>query len=89
MDWGVVLGIIGGPLAIWVLLIVVLGLARPRGVRLAAAVRVVPDVLRLARDLVADRSAPIGVRLALVGLAVARQPHPADPGVPAGHRSAR
>lgn len=29
-----------------------------------------PDILRLARGLVADRSAPVGVRLALVGLAV-------------------
>jgi len=33
-------------------------------------VRIVPDVLRLARDLVTDGSTPTGVRLTLVGLAV-------------------
>lgn len=70
MDWSVVVGIVGGLLAVWVLLAVVLWLARPRGVSLGAAVRMVPDVLRLARGLVTDRSTPLGVRLALVGLAL-------------------
>lgn len=70
MDWGVVIGIGGGLLAVWALLLVVLWFARPRDVRLGAALRVVPDVLRLARGLVTDRTAPAGVRLALVGLAV-------------------
>lgn len=69
MDWSVLLGIGGGLLAAWILLLVVLWVARPRDVRLGAAVRVVPDIVRLARDLVTDGSAPVGVRLALIGLA--------------------
>ncbi len=70
MDWRVLASIVGGLLAVWVLLLLVLWLARPRHVSLGATLRVLPDVLRLARSLVADRSAPLGVRLALVGLAL-------------------
>jgi len=70
MDWGMVVGIVGGLLAVWALLLLVLWLVRPRDVSLGAALRVVPDVLRLARGLLTDGSAPLGVRLALVGLAV-------------------
>jgi len=70
MNMGVVLSVIGGLLVVWALLLVVLWLVRPRDVSLGAALRVVPDVLRLARRLVTDRSVPLGIRLALVGLAV-------------------
>jgi uncharacterized membrane protein YkvA (DUF1232 family) len=70
MEMGAALGVVGGLLAVWALLLVVLWLARPRDVSLGAAVRVVPDVLRLARGLMTDRSTPPGVRLALVGLAL-------------------
>lgn len=45
-------------------------LARPRDVGLGAVVAVVPDVLRLGRDLVVDGSVPVRVRLALVLLVV-------------------
>ena len=38
---------------------------RPRDVRLGDLLRVVPDILRLCRDLLADRRAPIGVRVAI------------------------
>ena len=41
---------------------------RPRNVPLADAVRLVPDIARLVRSLVADRRTPAGVRLALLGL---------------------
>lgn len=70
MDLGIVLAIVGGLLLAWVLFLVVLWIARPRGFRVGDAVRIVPDVLRLARDLVTDGSTPTGVRLTLVGLAV-------------------
>jgi uncharacterized membrane protein YkvA (DUF1232 family) len=68
VDGGIVIGLLLALLAIWAFLIVVLWLVRPRDVRLAELVRVVPDLVRLVRSLLTDRSAPLGVRLALVGL---------------------
>ena len=58
----VILGLVG----LWVVLVVALWLLRPRGVGLADLVRVGPDVVRLGRDLVVDRTTPRGVRAALV-----------------------
>ena len=54
--------------ALWLVLIVILWLIRPRDVRAADLVRVVPDLARLTSDLLLDRSAPRGVRIALVVL---------------------
>ena len=68
MDWRLLLGVIGSLLAVWALLIAILWVMRPRDMRLGDAVRIVPDLLRLVRDLIADRSMPFGVRAALVGL---------------------
>jgi uncharacterized membrane protein YkvA (DUF1232 family) len=63
-----VLGLVVGLLAAWAVLIAVLWVLRPRDVALRELIGVVPDVLRLIRDLIADRSTPLGPRLALVGL---------------------
>lgn len=52
----------------WLVLVAVLWVLRPRDVRLTELVRVIPDVLRLVRGLLTDRSTPHGVRLALVAL---------------------
>ena len=60
--------IILGLVAAWLALLVVLWLLRPRDVGARELVRVVPDLLRLTRDLLLDRSAPRGVRFALVVL---------------------
>jgi uncharacterized membrane protein YkvA (DUF1232 family) len=68
MDLAPILALIASLVAIWGLLLLVLWLVRPRSVGLGALVAIVPDVLRLVRDLVADRSTPLGVRLALLGL---------------------
>ena len=62
--------IIVGLVAAWLALLVVLWLLRPRGVGAKELVRAVPDLLRLTRDLLRDRSAPRGVRVALVILLV-------------------
>jgi uncharacterized membrane protein YkvA (DUF1232 family) len=56
--------------AAWIALIVILWLIRPRDVSARELVRLVPDILRLVRDLIADRAAPRGVRIALVVLLV-------------------
>ena len=45
-------------------------LLRPRGVSARELVRLVPDILRLIRSIVADRSAPMDVRVVLVALLV-------------------
>ena len=56
--------------AVWIVLIAVLWLIRPRDVRAGELVRLVPDILRLVRDLITDATAPRGVRVALVVLLV-------------------
>jgi uncharacterized membrane protein YkvA (DUF1232 family) len=70
MDIRLVLGLGAGFLLAWALLLLLLWLLRPRNVPLREALRIVPDILRLVRGLVADRSVPRGVRVALVVLVV-------------------
>ncbi len=70
MDAGPLVALVGGLAAAWVALVAVLWLVRPRDVRLSDLLRVVPDVLRLVRDLLADRTVPRGVRIALAVLLV-------------------
>ena len=60
--------IILGVVAAWLVLLAVLWLIRPRGVGARDLAGAVPDILRLVRDLVTDRSTPRGVRAALVVL---------------------
>jgi uncharacterized membrane protein YkvA (DUF1232 family) len=60
--------VILGLVAVWLLLVVGLWLLRPRDVRAAELIRVIPDILRLVRDLLLDRSTPRPVRAALVVL---------------------
>ncbi|MBL0886142.1 YkvA family protein [Myceligenerans indicum] len=50
---------------IWIALIVALAVARPRGGLLREALRLLPDMLRLLRNLAADQSLPRGVRVRL------------------------
>lgn len=61
--------VILGLVALWLVVIVALFLLRPRGVRATELIRLIPDVVRLARDLVVDPATPRGVRVALVILA--------------------
>ena len=68
MDAGTVVGIVAGLLVIWVLLIALLWILQPRDVGLRDLISVVPDVLRLVRTLLTDRTTPLGVRIALGGL---------------------
>ena len=62
------LGIGLGLLAAWLALVAMLWAFRPRDVGLGELVRVVPDVVRLARGLVGDRAIPLSVKAALIGL---------------------
>ena len=63
-------GILVGLLIVWAAFVALLWIVKPKDARLGDLVRVVPDVLRMVRDLIRDRSAPIGPRLAVVGLLV-------------------
>ena len=68
MDARTFVGIVVGLVAAWALLIALLWAVRPRDVGLGELVRLVPDVLRLVRDLLADGTTPLPVRLALAAL---------------------
>ena len=70
MDWGLVGSIAIGLLTVWALLIALLWLLRPREVQLRELIRIIPDLLRLIRDLLADRNVPLSARIALGGLLV-------------------
>jgi uncharacterized membrane protein YkvA (DUF1232 family) len=61
-------GIILALVLVWAVLLIILWWIRPRDVRAIEVVRVIPDLLRLTRDLLLDRTAPRGVRIALVVL---------------------
>ena len=68
MDGSVFLGFLLTLVAVWLTFVVVLWLIRPRDARLVELLRLLPDLARLIRSLLADRDVPLGVRLALVGL---------------------
>ena len=66
MEW--LVAVVVALIAIWAALLVVLWLLRPKGIAARDVIGLVPDVLRLLRDIVGDRSAPLDVRVVLVGL---------------------
>ncbi len=70
MAWQSLVGIGLGILVVWAVLVALLFLFRPRGVAFGEVVRIIPDLLRLVRDLLRDRSVPAGARVALVVLLV-------------------
>jgi uncharacterized membrane protein YkvA (DUF1232 family) len=68
VDVTAVFGVLIALLGVWILLVIVLWVVRPRDVRMGELVRLVPDVLRLVRNLLVDRSVPRTVRVALLVL---------------------
>ncbi|MBA2720628.1 MAG: DUF1232 domain-containing protein [Chloroflexi bacterium] len=68
MDVNLIVGIIVALVALWAVLLVLFWALRPKGVPVREIVRLIPDVLRLLRSLIGDRSAPLDVRFVLVGL---------------------
>jgi len=63
-----VLGIVVALVALWALLLVLFWALRPKGVPVREVLGIIPDVLRLLRSVISDRSAPLDARLVLVGL---------------------
>ena len=70
MNWGLLLAVVGSLLVAWAAFIALLWVLKPADTRLGDLVRVVPDVLRLVRDLIRDSHAPIGTRIAAATLLV-------------------
>ena len=68
MWWQWVLVSVGGILAVWALLILVLLLARPETGTLRDGARILPDTLRLVRRLATDATVPRSTRCLLWGL---------------------
>jgi uncharacterized membrane protein YkvA (DUF1232 family) len=64
--WTIPLGIVGGLVVVWVVLVVVLWLAKPGDYVLKDALRLLPDLMRLIKRLAADPATPRGVRIRLV-----------------------
>jgi uncharacterized membrane protein YkvA (DUF1232 family) len=62
------LGIVVAVVGVWVVLLVLFWALRPKDVPVREALGLIPDVLRLLRSVISDRSAPLDVRLVLVGL---------------------
>ena len=60
------MAVVGGLVLLWLLLLAVLWRARPDGMTTTAALRLLPDLVRLVRRLAADRSLPRGVRVRLI-----------------------
>jgi uncharacterized membrane protein YkvA (DUF1232 family) len=75
--WDLLLGMAAALLLAWTALLIGLVIARPRGGLLREALRLLPDVLRLVRRLVADPTLPRGVRIRL-GLLLAYLACPLD-----------
>jgi uncharacterized membrane protein YkvA (DUF1232 family) len=66
MDWWVtLLAILGGLLAVWALLLVLLWRIRPEDLTVREALRLLPDLVRLVRRLARDAEVPRGVRVRL------------------------
>lgn len=68
MDVQLIAGVVSSLLVTWAVLVAVLWVVRPRHVALRELARVVPEILRLVRDLLTDHTVPMGPRLALLGL---------------------
>ncbi len=70
MDLSVLVGIALGLLVVWVALVALFWVFRPRGVSVRELVGVIPDLVRMLRSIVADPSSPTDVRVVLVGLLI-------------------
>lgn len=68
--WDVLISLAAALVLAWVVLVIALIAAKPKGALLAEAMRLLPDLIRLLRRLAADRGLPRGVRVRLALLLV-------------------
>jgi uncharacterized membrane protein YkvA (DUF1232 family) len=66
-DWWLIpLGVVGGLILIWAVLVAVLWLIKPGEYDVKEALRLLPDLVRLIKRLATDPDTPRGVRIRLV-----------------------
>ena len=70
MEPQLVLGIAVAIAGVWLALLVLFWVLRPKGLAVRDVLGLIPDVLRLLRSVIGDSSAPLDVRLVLIGLVV-------------------
>lgn len=68
--WPLAAGALAGLVSLWLVLLALLWWRRPDDLRLAEALRLLPQVVGLLRRLAGDRTLPAGVRVRLVLLLV-------------------
>jgi uncharacterized membrane protein YkvA (DUF1232 family) len=68
--WSIALGILGGLIVVWLVLVAALWFAKPDDVGLRDVARLLPDLLRLLKRLATDPAAPRGVRIRVAALLV-------------------
>jgi uncharacterized membrane protein YkvA (DUF1232 family) len=68
--WSIPLGVAGGLVLLWAVLVAALWLTKPGEYDVKEALRLLPDVLRLIKRLAADPETPRGVRIRLALLLV-------------------
>jgi uncharacterized membrane protein YkvA (DUF1232 family) len=70
-DWWLIpLGVLGGVVLLWAVLVAALWLAKPGEYDVKQALRLLPDLIRLIKRLAADPDIPRGVRIRLALLLV-------------------
>jgi uncharacterized membrane protein YkvA (DUF1232 family) len=70
VDRSLLVGIVVALVALWAALLVLFWVLRPKDLPLREVLRVIPDLIRLLRSVIADRTAPLDVRLILIGLMI-------------------
>ncbi len=66
MDAGLFAGLVTGVCLFWLILLVIFWALRPKDVSARELMGTIPDILRLLRALISDRSTPPDVRIVLV-----------------------
>ncbi len=68
MNPGLVLGIVGSLIAVWVVFLLIFWVLRPKGASMMELVRLVPDVLRMLRRLAGDSEVALDARVVVVAM---------------------
>jgi uncharacterized membrane protein YkvA (DUF1232 family) len=68
MDLGPLVAIALALVAVWIALLALFWILRPKGASIRELLGIVPDLIRMLRRLIGDRGVPWDVRLVLVGL---------------------
>lgn len=68
MEPQLVLGIVVAVFGFWLAVLTLLWVLRPKGLAVRDLLGLIPDMVRIVRSVISDRSAPLDVRLVLVGV---------------------